>query len=204
MRSGVFEIGGKTIGIIGLGNIGRLVAGMVRGFGPAEVIYFDTATIPAEVEAELDVRSVGFEELLETSDIVTVHVPLYSDTRGFMNARAFSLMKETAIFVNTDRQTGEVTRQTAKNSIQDGKLLCEVQNSDGSVSTHSGRIEDGYLFWSHVSNQKIESFREWVDGEVYYIEGFGVYGGVAFMFVGKYKRVGATEAENENAPAGQN
>ena len=48
VRSGVYEIGGKTIGIIGLGNIGRLVATMVRGFGPAEVIYHDTAKIPTE------------------------------------------------------------------------------------------------------------------------------------------------------------
>ncbi|MCH8236465.1 MAG: lactate dehydrogenase [Chloroflexi bacterium] len=103
VRSGVYEVGGKTIGIIGLGNIGRLVAGMVRGFGPAEVIYHDPATIPAEVEAELAVRRVGFEELLESSDIVTVHVPLYSETRGMMDARAFSLMKESAIFINTCR-----------------------------------------------------------------------------------------------------
>ncbi|MDA1258895.1 MAG: NAD(P)-dependent oxidoreductase [Chloroflexi bacterium] len=103
VRSGVFEVGGKTIGIIGLGNIGRLVARMVRGFEPAEVIYHDNAPIPAEVEAELGVRRVGFEELLENSDIVTVHVPLYSKTRGMMDARAFSLMKESAIFINTCR-----------------------------------------------------------------------------------------------------
>ncbi|MDP6273066.1 MAG: NAD(P)-dependent oxidoreductase [Dehalococcoidia bacterium] len=103
VRSGVYEVGGKTIGIIGLGNIGRLVAQMVRGFGPAEVIYNDTAPIPADVEAELGVRRVGFEELLKTSDIVTVHVPLFSGTRGMMNAHAFSLMKESAIFINTCR-----------------------------------------------------------------------------------------------------
>ena len=99
----MYEVGGKTIGIIGLGNIGRLVAGMVLGFGPAEVIYHDPATVPAEGEAELAVRRVGFEELLESSDIVTVHVPLYSETRGMMDARAFSLMKESAIFINTCR-----------------------------------------------------------------------------------------------------
>jgi len=103
VRSGVYEIGGKTIGIIGLGNIGRLVATMVRGFGPAEVIYHDTANIPAKVEAELGVRRVGFEELLSTSDIVTVHVPLFSETLGMMNSNAFTLMKESAIFINTCR-----------------------------------------------------------------------------------------------------
>ena len=103
VRAGVYEIGGKTIGIIGLGNIGRLVARMVRGFGPAEVIYHDTAVIPTEVEEELGVRRVGFEELLNSSDIVTVHVPLFSGTRGMMNAEAFGLMKESAIFINTCR-----------------------------------------------------------------------------------------------------
>jgi len=103
VRSGVYEIGGKTIGIIGLGNIGRLVATMVRGFDPAEVIYHDTAKIPAGVEAELGVRRVGFEELLSTSDIVTVHVPLFSETLGMMNSEAFALMKESAIFINTCR-----------------------------------------------------------------------------------------------------
>jgi phosphoglycerate dehydrogenase-like enzyme len=103
VRSGVYEIGGKTIGIIGLGNIGRLVATMVRGFGPAEVIYHDTANIPAKVEAELGVRRVGFEELLSISDIVTVHVPLFSETLGMMNSNAFTLMKESAIFINTCR-----------------------------------------------------------------------------------------------------
>lgn len=103
VRSGVYEVGGKTIGIIGLGNIGRLVAQMVRGFGPAEVIYHDTAQIPADVEQELGVRRVGFEELLKASDIVTVHVPLFSGTRGMMDANAFSLMKESAVFINTCR-----------------------------------------------------------------------------------------------------
>lgn len=103
VRSGVYEVGGKTIGIVGLGNIGRLVAQMVRGFGPAEVIYHDTAQIPTEVEQELGVRRVGFEELLTSSDIVTVHVPLFSGTQGMMDAHAFSLMKESAIFINTCR-----------------------------------------------------------------------------------------------------
>jgi phosphoglycerate dehydrogenase-like enzyme len=49
------------------------------------------------------VRRVGYEELLKTSDIVTVHVPLFSETRGMMNADAFRLMKESAIFINTCR-----------------------------------------------------------------------------------------------------
>ena len=121
VRSGVYEIGGKTIGIIGLGNIGRLVAQMVRGFGPTEVIYHDTAQISSEIELDLGVRRVGFEELLKTSDIVTVHVPLFSGTRGMMDANAFSLMKDSAIFINTCR--GPVQNESDLiNALQNGEI----------------------------------------------------------------------------------
>jgi len=121
VRSGVYEIGGKTIGIIGLGNIGRLVAQMVRGFGPAEVIYHDTAQISSEIEEDLGVRRVGFEELLKTSDIVTVHVPLFSGTKGMMDANAFSLMKDSAIFINTCR--GPVQNESDLiNALQNGEI----------------------------------------------------------------------------------
>ena len=121
VRSGVYEIGGKTIGIIGLGNIGRLVAQMVRGFGPTEVIYHDTAQISSEIELDLGVRRVGFEELLKTSDIVTIHVPLFSVTRGMMDATAFSLMKDSAIFINTCR--GPVQNESDLiNALQNGEI----------------------------------------------------------------------------------
>lgn len=99
----LFELGGKVVGIVGLGNIGRRVARMVRGFEPSGVIYNDIAAIPAGVEAELGVVRAGFEELLAAADIVTAHVPLYSETRGMFNARAFSLMNPSAIFINTCR-----------------------------------------------------------------------------------------------------
>ena len=71
----------KTVGIIGLGTIGRLVAKLVNGFG-ANVIFFDPADIPQSVIADCHARRVSLEELLSTSDVVSLHVPLLEEHEG--------------------------------------------------------------------------------------------------------------------------
>lgn len=96
------ELTGKTIGIIGLGNIGRQVARRLLGW-EVKVLYHDIVPAPPEVERELRVRRVPMEDLLRQSDIVTVHVPLTRRTRGLINAQTLSLMKPTAILINTSR-----------------------------------------------------------------------------------------------------
>lgn len=92
------ELNGKTWGIIGLGNIGRRVADIAKCFG-AKVIYYSTSGKNNQEGYE----RVSFEELLKTSDIVSVHAPLNPETEGLMNAAAFAQMKETAIFLNVGR-----------------------------------------------------------------------------------------------------
>lgn len=98
----LFELMDRTVGIVGLGNIGTLVARRLSGFD-CELIYHDVRNIPDVVERELNVKRVSLEELLTASDVVTAHVPLYSGTRGMFNAAAFGLMKETAVFINACR-----------------------------------------------------------------------------------------------------
>lgn len=92
------EVYQKTWGIIGLGNIGRKVAQLAEAFG-AKVIYYSTTGRPADEHFE----QVSFEELLQRSDIVTVHCPLTENTRALMNAEAFAKMKPTAFFINVGR-----------------------------------------------------------------------------------------------------
>jgi len=92
----------RRVGIVGLGNIGTLVARRLSGFD-CELIYSDIRTIPDVVERELNVRRVPLDVLLSTSDVVTAHVPLYSGTRGMFNAAAFRQMKDTAVFINACR-----------------------------------------------------------------------------------------------------
>lgn len=94
------EIAGKTVGIIGTGHIGLRVAEVFRAFGAKLLGY--NRSIHKEAEA-LGVRYVMLDELLEQSDIVTVHLPQNEDTKGFISARELRLMKQSAILINCAR-----------------------------------------------------------------------------------------------------
>ncbi|MXY35796.1 MAG: D-glycerate dehydrogenase, partial [Dehalococcoidia bacterium] len=100
---------GATLGIVGLGEIGRAVTRRARGFGMT--VLTATRTARPEVERELGVERVSLRELLERSDFVTLHVPYGPETEGLMGAAEFAAMKETAILVNTSR--GGVVDQDA-------------------------------------------------------------------------------------------
>lgn len=97
-----FTIHGKTAGLVGLGQIGRRTARLLAAFGAA-VLYYDPYPAPPAVEQELGVRRVELDELLQQSDIVSLHVPLNEATRGIINARTLARMKPTALLVNTCR-----------------------------------------------------------------------------------------------------
>jgi len=92
----------RRVGIVGLGRIGSRVAKRLQGW-ECEVVYHDIVEFDAEYEAAAGARRVGLDELLETSDIVTLHVPLERTTRGMIGDREFRLMKPTAVLVNTGR-----------------------------------------------------------------------------------------------------
>jgi D-3-phosphoglycerate dehydrogenase / 2-oxoglutarate reductase len=103
----LYTIEGKTVGLVGLGSIGKQVAKKVRAFG-AEVQYYDPFRLPAEEEVKLGVHYTEFEELLKTSDIISLHVPLGEKTRHLINKETIELMKPSAILINTAR--GEIIK----------------------------------------------------------------------------------------------
>ncbi len=107
---GCFELWTKTVGIVGLGRIGKALAQRLVGFD-VNVIYNDILDFPPEVEKELNVRKAPFEDLLRESDVVSMHVPLTDLTRDMMGAKQFGMMKSTALFINTAR--GEVVDEDA-------------------------------------------------------------------------------------------
>lgn len=102
MRETCFQIQGKTVGLYGFGQIGRRLAQLLRGFEVA-IVYHDLQAAPAQVEAEMRARRVGLDELLSTSDILSLHAPLTEATRHLLNARTLAAMKPGAIVVNTSR-----------------------------------------------------------------------------------------------------
>jgi phosphoglycerate dehydrogenase-like enzyme len=102
LRSGSYELAGKTLGLLGLGRIGREVAARARAF-EARVLYHDVAPAPAEVEQALNARLVPLDTLLAEADILSLHLPLTRQTRHCLGALELSQMKPTAILINTAR-----------------------------------------------------------------------------------------------------
>ena len=98
----VYELAGRTLGIVGLGNIGKKVARRAAAFD-MDVQYYDVARLTEDQEDALGVRFVLLAELLRTSDVVSLHVPLDDTTRKLLGPREFALMKPSAILVNTCR-----------------------------------------------------------------------------------------------------
>lgn len=98
-----FELFGKTLGIVGLGHVGRQVAKRAKGFG-LKTIYFDKYYRPSPRDEEsLGVEFAPFEDVLKLSDIVTLHVPLKDDTRMMIGLKEFNMMKRSALLINTAR-----------------------------------------------------------------------------------------------------
>ena len=113
------ELEGKTLGVVGLGTIGYRVAQFGRTLGMAVVAYSRTTNGPKSLQIEtLGGRFVELSELLEMSDVVSLHVPLTTETKGLIRDRELSMMKPTAYLVNTSR--GEV--------VDEGALVDHLKN----------------------------------------------------------------------------
>ena len=98
----LFEMYGKTLGIVGLGTIGRKVARLARAFG-MNVQYYDVTRLSEEHAEQIGVRFTLLEELLKSSDIVSLHVPLLAATKHMIGAEQLKTMKPSAFLVNTCR-----------------------------------------------------------------------------------------------------
>jgi glyoxylate reductase len=96
------DVHGKTLGICGLGRIGKAMARRARGFD-MRLLYTDVQRAPEPVERELGVSFADKDTLLREADFVTIHVPLTPETRHYIGDRELGLMKPTAILVNAAR-----------------------------------------------------------------------------------------------------
>lgn len=105
------KIGGKVLGIVGMGRIGQAVAHRARAFG-LEITYYNRKRVPEALERMLGARYVDdLDALIAGADILTLHCPLTEGTRGMMDERRIGLMKEGASIINTAR--GELIDQEA-------------------------------------------------------------------------------------------
>jgi phosphoglycerate dehydrogenase-like enzyme len=112
------ELFGATVGIVGSGRIGSNVAGMLRGFETTTLYTDKMRSVKAE---SYGATRVELDELLERSDIVTLHTPLDNSTRALISEREFKLMKKTAVLINTCR--GPVVDEIAlQHALEDDEI----------------------------------------------------------------------------------
>lgn len=118
-RYGGFELDGKTVGIIGLGRIGSLVAARLRAFGVELIAYDPFAT--AEHAAGLGVRLASLDEVLEASDYLTIHLPKTAETTGIIGTEALTKVKPGVRIINTSRG-GLVDEAALAQALADGRV----------------------------------------------------------------------------------
>jgi len=137
---GVF---GKTLGIIGLGQIGREVAARARAFGLRTIAWSRSLTVKRAEELGIE-YCAELDDVFRRADILTLHVALKSDTRKLVNRDRLALMKPNAILINTAR--GEVIDQNAlRAALEGGKLRAGVDVFDPEPAEGSGDFADPIL-----------------------------------------------------------
>ena len=115
-----YEIAGKTVGIVGMGHIGRQVARRLQGWD-CSIVYYDPIEPPADLVEQLSLRALSMDELLRESDIVTLHTMLNAQTRGLIGTRELRMMKPTAVVINTCRG-GVVDEAALIRALRDGEI----------------------------------------------------------------------------------
>ena len=115
------ELRGKVWGIVGFGRIGRAVAERLRPFAPGRILYNDTVRPDEGVEKALGAEYFGLAELLGLSDIVSLHAPLTSATRGMIGAEALGMMKQGAFLINVARAE-LVDEEALARALAEGRL----------------------------------------------------------------------------------
>jgi glyoxylate reductase len=131
------DVFGTTLGIVGIGRIGRGVAHRAKGFN-MRVLYYDPQPLPREAEEQLGATRVDLNRLIAESDFISIHVPLTQETHHLFSTAQFNAMKRNAILVNTSR--GPVVDEAALvEALRSGKLAgagLDVYEREPAVHPH--------------------------------------------------------------------
>ena len=150
------QVTGKRLGIVGMGRVGQAVARRARGFG-MEVHYHNRRRLEPELEGGA-VYHERLEGLLEVSDVLTLHCPATAETRGMMDAAAFSRLPQGAIFVNTARGT-LVDEKALIGALKMGKIFAaglDVFRDEPGGNPELARLENVFLL-PHIGSATAET-----------------------------------------------
>lgn len=101
-QAGLYELHGKTVGLVGFGNIGQTVAKLLLGFD-VRILYYRRHRLSVAEETALNASHASLDTLLQASDVVSLHVPLTQETEGLIGKHELGLMKSSSILINTSR-----------------------------------------------------------------------------------------------------
>jgi len=154
------ELAGKTMGVVGLGRIGAAAARRALGFG-MDVIYHNRSRANPTVERQTNARYVELDELLATSDVVSLHCPLNEDSRHLIDADALARMKDDAILVNTAR--GAVVDEAALvEALEAGTIAAAgLDVFEDEPAVHPGLVEqETVVLAPHLGSATAETRRK--------------------------------------------
>ena len=153
------ECGGKVLGLVGFGGIGRMVARMAKGMGMRVLAHDPNLAADASIWAETHVAPMGLHALVEQSDAISLHVPLVDSTRNLFDAALIARMKKGAVLINTARG-GIVDEAALAQALRDGRLggaALDVFNTEplggGSVLADAPNL----LLTPHIAGVTLES-----------------------------------------------
>src|SRR6202453_941909 len=150
------DVGGKTLGLVGFGRIGRAVARRAAGF-QMKVLYTDAIRAPLDVENEVKAEYRDLNALLAEADFVSLHVPLTGDTRGMFDVAKLSKMKPTAFLINTSRGRGfdEGGWVYARESKKLAGAALDVYENEPFI--HSGLKRPNVVLAPHIASASLET-----------------------------------------------
>lgn len=156
-RRGI-ELEGKTVGVIGLGAVGRLVAGKCAALG-MRVLAYDPY-LPAEVLPKFE-RAASLDAVLAEADVITLHIPLTTETRGLIGKRALLMLKPAALIINTSRGAviDEVALADALGVGRVGGAALDVFSQEPVPPGHPLLSAPNTLFTPHVASHTEEALR---------------------------------------------
>ncbi|CAM4270553.1 C-terminal binding protein [Lacicoccus alkaliphilus] len=151
-----------TIGLLGFGNIPRLVAKRLKPFG-VRLIAYDPFVDVAEVKAEYDTDMKSFEAVLAEADILSLHLPVTKDTGQIINSRNIAKMKDGVMLINSAR--GQLVDEAAiTGGVESGKIQYYaadvLSEEDPDLSTHPFMDHDNIILTPHIAFYSEEAVRE--------------------------------------------
>lgn len=152
------DVYGKTLGIVGMGRIGRAVAERAHHGFNMEILYYDRSE-NKQAEYELNAERVDFGELLSRCDFITVHTPLTKETKDLFSSQEFSRMKEEAILINTAR--GEIVDEDSlADALKAGEIrgaALDVFEQEPQVHPELKKLTGRVVLTPHIGSASIDT-----------------------------------------------